>query len=984
MPGKKRPRSSSKIAAKEVQLDPAVFGEQGGYGNSDGSAVHQHSAAGQAGSRKSDRVAEQTEQTSRTQKRLSKSQQRKLQKLAVRKFVSDKLPDCLHGFCVQEEKIKKARRADLYASLQKTTLSSSHAALIKPSGRMGQSDTLRQRVKRDFQLERMGLKAEGTELTSSINTGAVEDFETALQRDYTDVVAEIPDAESSAVAEVPTGIPSVQAATAAGATGFSVQLGGFSAFPGAAAATHATAVTAAQVHEADGDVDGAITRLAELRAKNQALAAAGRTAVDSRWVDEVRQEAKDASMQAAEHGTREVGVAGPQYVPGEDAVLSMASRLAQRTLAAAADELVEAGGKKNKKRNKKGSGKATFASRRGTVVVPRPAELQATRLNLPVCGMEQEIMEAIYENDAVILCGETGSGKTTQVPQFLYEAGFGSGADGGIPGMIAVTQPRRVAAVAMAERVASELCTKVGGSGHVGYQVRYDASHVSSHTRVKFLTDGILLREMQSDLLLRRCSVIILDEAHERNLNTDVLIGLLSRAVPLRNAMVARGALPPDVPPLKLVIMSATLRVSDFTENKVLFPVEPPVVLVKARQFPVVPHFARRTEMRDYLGESYKKVTKIHNRLPPGGILVFLTGQGEIMNMVDRLRTHYRFKRTKRVAGTAVTTVDMGPGLEPEAPAAPAATPTQAPNKQVDVRVAAADAVQSGVASGRFPAISLSGDGSGASAGAQAAPAPAAAQAAPAPAAAQAAMSSNPFNFDAEEPADDASVFSLSDDDSEEEDGAPAGDQAVGSDDEAERSADDSADDSDSESGSSSTAEDQDTESTTSSQDEAAAVDDSDDEEEMSAPVHVLPLYAMLPKVQQAAVFQPPPEGHRLIVVGTNVAETSITIPGIRYVTCVCVCVSSPRCPSTCCRSLACRVSQACAPLWAQTAPVGRSSSGFLRLQRRWGAGICKVHSHSTRNLCFHARACLLAVSHSHTLCAQICRGLRAREAPGV
>lgn len=162
------------------------------------------------------------------------------------------------------------------------------------------------------------------------------------------------------------------------------------------------------------------------------------------------------------------------------------------------------------------------------VPVERPVELQAARMQLPVCGMEQEITEAIHDNDTVILCGETGSGKSTQVPQFLYEAGYAA------HGLIGVTQPRRVAAVGTAERVAVELGTGCGKGGAVAYQIRYDASGVGEKTRIKFMTDGILLQEVSSDLLLRKYSVVLLDEAHERNLNTDVLLGMLSRSIPLR------------------------------------------------------------------------------------------------------------------------------------------------------------------------------------------------------------------------------------------------------------------------------------------------------------------------------------------------------------------------------------------------------------------------------------------------------------------
>ena len=144
------------------------------------------------------------------------------------------------------------------------------------------------------------------------------------------------------------------------------------------------------------------------------------------------------------------------------------------------------------------------------------------RSALPIAGMEQEVMEAVANHDVVVLAGATGCGKTTQVPQFLLEAGYGCGDFAERAGMVGVTQPRRVAAVATAARVAEELGGV--GRGWVGHQVRHQA-RLSSSTRVKFMTDGILLRELQGDFLLQRYSCLLVDEAHERSLNTDLLIG---------------------------------------------------------------------------------------------------------------------------------------------------------------------------------------------------------------------------------------------------------------------------------------------------------------------------------------------------------------------------------------------------------------------------------------------------------------------------
>ncbi|KAF5927111.1 hypothetical protein HPG69_010613 [Diceros bicornis minor] len=232
------------------------------------------------------------------------------------------------------------------------------------------------------------------------------------------------------------------------------------------------------------------------------------------------------------------------------------------------------------------------------IPVNRSPEMQAERLKLPILSEEQVIMEAVAEHPIVIVCGETGSGKTTQVPQFLYEAGYSS--DNSI---IGVTEPRRVAAVAMSQRVAKEmnLSQRV-----VSYQIRYEGN-VTEETRIKFMTDGVLLKEIQKDFLLLKYKVVILDEAHERSVYTDILIGLLSRIVTLR----AKRHLP-----LKLLIMSATLRVEDFTQNPRLFATPPPVIKVESRQFPVTVHFNKRTPLEDYSGECFRKVCKIHRMLP--------------------------------------------------------------------------------------------------------------------------------------------------------------------------------------------------------------------------------------------------------------------------------------------------------------------------------------------------------------------------------
>lgn len=256
--------------------------------------------------------------------------------------------------------------------------------------------------------------------------------------------------------------------------------------------------------------------------------------------------------------------------------------------------------------------------------IARPASIEESRYDLPVSAMEYEIIDAVRSNDCTILCGETGSGKSTQVPQFLYETGFsvnGSrngntdvGDDASTHLLIGVTQPRRVAAVSTAKRVCYEMgqgdgqtiksAGNKGSNGNlVSYQTRYETAGLGKSTHIKFMTDGILLQEIQSDLLLRKYGAIVIDEAHERNLNTDVLLGLLSVALPLRRKAAEEGSLPP----LKLVVMSATLKVEDFTENTRLFPkgedgvARPPaVVKVPGRTHPVSIHHSKVTELDDY------------------------------------------------------------------------------------------------------------------------------------------------------------------------------------------------------------------------------------------------------------------------------------------------------------------------------------------------------------------------------------------------
>jgi len=409
------------------------------------------------------------------------------------------------------------------------------------------------------------------------------------------------------------------------------------------------------------------------------------------------------------------------------------------------------------------------------VVVTRSEEIQEARSKLPVVQDEQRIMEAINANKITIICAETGSGKTTQVPQMMIESGYGSSIgnynstsknglvkDLKTKGMIGVTQPRRVAATSVAERVKTEMGDM---ANRIGYQVRFDTT-VNPSTAIKFMTDGILLREVANDFMLSRYSAIVIDEAHERTVNTDILIGLLSRIVDLRQSMAEES--PEKVYPLKLVIMSATLRVEDFTRNNILFRNgPPPIVQAEGRQYDVVNHFARQTH-RDYMEEMFQKICRGHKKLPKGGMLVFLTGQVEILALMKRLQN--RLKTTSTTI-YSTNTRQGGPQLLQE--------------DDDDM-------------TGTVIKARLAGE----------------------------------VGSDDNEADEDAFIDGLDDYD----------------------------------------------------QDAEFQIEEQQQAGEDDQKVHVLPLYSQLPSKEQLKVFQQPPEGSRLIVLATNVAETSLTIPGIRYV----------------------------------------------------------------------------------------------------
>eukprot|EP01147_Barroeca_monosierra_P003949 gene3949-6412_t len=232
------------------------------------------------------------------------------------------------------------------------------------------------------------------------------------------------------------------------------------------------------------------------------------------------------------------------------------------------------------------------------------------RMKLPVWQYKQEFLNVLREVQEMVLVGETGSGKTTQIPQWCCDARGGK--------QVACTQPRRVAAMSVAQRVADEMDVNLGQ--HVGYTIRFEDC-TSPSTVLKYCTDGMLLREAMADPLLSRYGVIILDEAHERTLSTDILMGLLKEIMPKRRD-------------LKLVVMSATLDAGKFQEyfNNC------PRLDIPGRTFPVEIFYTQEPE-RDYLEAAVRTAVQIHRvEEDRGDILLFLTGQEEIEEACRKIK----------------------------------------------------------------------------------------------------------------------------------------------------------------------------------------------------------------------------------------------------------------------------------------------------------------------------------------------------------
>ncbi|PSS31934.1 hypothetical protein PHLCEN_2v2294 [Hermanssonia centrifuga] len=272
---------------------------------------------------------------------------------------------------------------------------------------------------------------------------------------------------------------------------------------------------------------------------------------------------------------------------------------------AAAEAEAEQKDKNGEKEDYKGDSKFASHLKTGTgvSVFAKSRTLKEQREYLPAFACREELLKVIRDNQVIVVVGETGSGKTTQLSQFLYEDGYCS------YGLIGCTQPRRVAAMSVAKRVSEEMECKLGST--VGYAIRFEDC-TSSETKIKYMTDGVLLRESLNEGDLDRYSVIILDEAHERSLSTDVLMGLLRKILSRRRD-------------LKLIVTSATMNAEKFSS----FYGNAPTFTIPGRTFPVEV-FHAKSPCEDYVDSTVKQVLQIHLSLPPGDVLVFMTGQEDI------------------------------------------------------------------------------------------------------------------------------------------------------------------------------------------------------------------------------------------------------------------------------------------------------------------------------------------------------------------
>jgi len=242
------------------------------------------------------------------------------------------------------------------------------------------------------------------------------------------------------------------------------------------------------------------------------------------------------------------------------------------------------------------------------------------RKRLPIFNYRNHILYLLEHHQTLIIVGETGSGKSTQVPQYLMESGWL------FDSKIVVTQPRRIAAINLASRVAEE-CGSILGD-EVGYAIRFEECCDHKTTKIKYVTEGILLREMMSDPLLKKYTCVMIDEAHERNINTDLCVGLLKKIQRKRKD-------------LRVIISSATACAEKFEAFFTTKDNKPALLSVEGRNYPIEVFYSKHP-VSDYLKATFDTVMQIHFSNEEGDILAFLTGQDEVEKVVQMLIDHLR------------------------------------------------------------------------------------------------------------------------------------------------------------------------------------------------------------------------------------------------------------------------------------------------------------------------------------------------------
>jgi HrpA-like RNA helicase len=386
--------------------------------------------------------------------------------------------------------------------------------------------------------------------------------------------------------------------------------GGWGKAAAVAASASASASAAGPTAEEEGarETREVLGDVARLRAELHAL----RTLVHAAEADRTPQVVQEAERWRREHAG-ERRTSGAEMLDRAERALVRARVRARR----AEEDVARLRGEKREGERAREQERRAAAQTQWERMDPgvKRAKMRAQRESLPIFKLRQELLDAIASNQVLIVVGETGSGKTTQIPQYLVEAGYAQ------VGKIGCTQPRRVAAMSVAARVAEEMGCVLGGD--VGYQIRFEDC-TSERTVVKYMTDGMLLREFMTNPDLAPYSCIMIDESHERTLHTDIILALVKDVARFRS----------EERDIRVIVSSATMDAGKFAA----YFDGAPIFRIPGRTFPVDMRFVRQPEA-DYVQAAVKTVLRIHATEPvPGDVLVFCTGQEEIESAIESLQ----------------------------------------------------------------------------------------------------------------------------------------------------------------------------------------------------------------------------------------------------------------------------------------------------------------------------------------------------------